>query len=418
VKAGKASSRRVYVCQGTFKESITIERGVPMVGGFDCASGTWKASGNRTVVDAPTSPAVRATGIDIPTRFEGFEVKAPKGTDAAPSSIVLHAKGSPQLTIASSKLVAGRGDDGASGGEGGGLVVGSAANGKPSVPQANRGLTLPMATNNGGAGGVLDCVGAPAITGETGGRGGNGGSYVCQGNTYVVYTSTYGTFPAQPGEARAEMWGWSVEGAAGMDGVSATAGRLTVDGYATGNGTPGTNGAPGKGGRGGAGYDLTGQFCSGGAVFSASGPGGGAGGCPGVAGKPGTGGGASIGALVATSPGLSFEETEIIAGDGGNGGAGTIGASGTPGGEAQAGHSGEHQAYGGGRGGRPGTSGSGAGGPSIAIAYTAGIPMIGSKTRLVVGKAGAGVPEKKISFGEPRTRPASGAGFVKDLYGF
>src|SRR5262249_3586283 len=49
--AAKASGRRVYVCAGTFKESLTIERGISMVGGFDCA--TWEKTDGRTIVEAP-----------------------------------------------------------------------------------------------------------------------------------------------------------------------------------------------------------------------------------------------------------------------------------------------------------------------------------------------------------------------------
>ena len=82
----KAKSKRIYVCQGSFKEAIVIERGIPMIGGLDCTAPIWKQTGARTRIEAPSSPAITAYDVDVPTRIEGFDVYAPDGTNAKPSS--------------------------------------------------------------------------------------------------------------------------------------------------------------------------------------------------------------------------------------------------------------------------------------------------------------------------------------------
>ncbi len=200
-------------------------------------------------------------------------------------------------------------------------------------------------------------------------------------------------------------------GAAGIDGASATSiGAFSPDGYAPKAGTAGTDGAPGKGGTGGNGgprYGGSGSLAdSNKYYYGAAGAGGGAGGCPGLAGAPGGGGGGSIAAVVLASPGLTLTTVELVAGDGGRGGKGTFGSLLQPGGTPGTTPAGSTPAKSGTFGGRAGFSGNGAGGPSVALAFTGGAVVLSPDTHLTAGTAGAGVIARTEPFTSV-TMPAS-----------
>ncbi len=421
IAKGKEVHKRVYVCAGAFREVVTLERGVPVVGGLDCS--TWKPTGGKTKIEAPSSPAMVAKGIDIRTRVEGFEVIAPDGTSGTASSIALHAETSPGLFIARSKLVAGKGHDGASGSNGVQLTLGAAANGGAGVDASSSPswvLLQPFPHRAGEAGGVGECIGEANHDGEPGGVGGKGGTYTCQaqnlGGGGIVYR--WATYHASTNGVPKS----GARGAAGADGESATAiGALSVNGYTPANGSAGTNGAPGKGGSGGAGGSMSTTFCSQETVgFGATGAGGGAGGCPGLAGTAGEGGGASIGALVIASGGLTFDATEIEAHDGGNGGKGSFGSSATDGGAPGVKKGTGTGAGAGGAGGRSGVSGSGAGGPSFGVAHTEGVPVFTNGARAKAGRAGSGVAAETITDAhrDVKTLAGSADGIANDDYAF
>ena len=426
----KAEGKRVYVCAGTYKEAIVLANEIPVIGGFDCTGHRWKRVGERSRIESPTSPALRAKDITSPTRFDGFDVVAPDAHGASASSIAFVVENASGLQMVKSKLTAGAAGDGADGTEGAQLMLGAMTGGDgrdAATLRFDTGLEV-VAYRKGGDGSAGACVGAPGHDGESGGDGGSGGTYVCTtikktqpGGFVLEYLGWdwYRNFSGSPyvrteGEARS-----GDPGTAGADGVSAKGiGAFTADGYVPASGSAGTHGTSGKGGRGGSGQaSRQGQICTnrGQIWYAADGAGGGAGGCPGLAGTAGTGGGASVAARVFSSPGLTFDACELVAGNGGRGGRGTLGSLPTPGaapgtkyGEAEA-------AMSGGAGGRAGASGSGAGGPSFALVHSGAAPKMlnGSMTKAGVG--GAGVPQQSRP-GYAVSVPASAAGIAEEVH--
>jgi len=421
----KAAGKRIYVCEGTYAEAITIEKGIGMVGGFDCSTDpmSWKKTSKSSRVDAPSSPAITATDIDVATRFEGFDVYAPDGTAASPSSIGLLAKHAPSLTIAACKITSGRGADGAAGSEGVQLSSGPSLNGSTGLGEATTVLGQ-FSPRSGAVGGAGQCLGAAGFDGGNGGAGGSGGVFYCREANYptTIYPSWTNlvTVPT-PGVVA----GGGAAGAAGKDGVSAGAGTLTADGFTAGDGVGGTNGAPGAGGDGGGGGTTMGTLvCTDAKVgtyaFGATGSGGGAGGCPGLAGSAGKGGGASIAALVSNSDGLVFASTNLNAGVGGAGGRGALGSMPTAGGQPGTKIGGSGAAQPGGAGGRAGVSGSGAGGPSYGIAFKDAAPKLTDGSVAKAGKGGPGVAAESVTdpLGNTKTRAASADGATQDMHDF
>jgi hypothetical protein len=412
---------RVYVCAGTYKESLTLVNAVSVISALSCDGGVWTTGGARAVLEAPTSPAIRAKDIGLSTRLEGFDVTAPAGTAMTPNSIALIAENAPMLTIASSKLTSAKAFDGVDGTDGVQLTLGALAKGTDGYAQS--GPSVPgnpfaaIGHNTGRPGGVGSCVGAAGHDGESGGTGGNGATEKCGPAGPLYLWSIYSSAATGAYERSDAMVRVASPGAAGTDGASAqSVGLLTPDGYSPSSGTNGTDGAPGKGGGGGNGGPHaidTGLHCSatlnGNYFYGASGAGGGAGGCPGLAGTAGGGGGASIAALVFASPGLTLTTVDLVAGDGGRGGKGTFGSLPQPGGQPGTTPTGASPATAGSFGGRAGFSGNGAGGPSAALAFTAGAVVLSPDTHTTAGAAGAGVAVRSEPFTSV-TMPASAAG--------
>jgi hypothetical protein len=100
VALAKETGKRVYVCEGSYAEQLTIEDGISVIGALDCATATWKSGGEPSKLEGPASPVLRARDIVTPTRLDGFTVTAPDGSAEEPSSIVLIAEGAPALVIA------------------------------------------------------------------------------------------------------------------------------------------------------------------------------------------------------------------------------------------------------------------------------------------------------------------------------
>ena len=433
VSAASQSSRRVFVCAGTYNEAIVVANGVSIGGGYDCSKApAWSPAAGRSIVISPSSPALTARHIDKGTRIEGLDITAPDGDGTNASSIALLAEDATALLVANTKLTAGKGADGAPGTEGIQLVPNSsiAGFGLSYAPYTcPPGVTCVLIDGGrarwpGGVGGTTTCAGAAGHDGEAGGQGGTGGVLVHQ---------------APPDEWRANMdhvnqaltTGESrsgLGGTAGTDGASATSiGRMTADGYLPADGTAGKDGAPGHGGSGGNGRPPPlaplppGPTSPEDLWRGAQGSGGGAGGCPGLAGTPGGGGGASIAALLLGSP-ISFEASELVAHDGGAGGAGTLGSDASIG--SVAGNTTIAAAKGtaGGSGGRAGVSGSGAGGPSFAVAYTgSSVPKLSQDTKTTIGKGGAGVARATSTDNRPfdaRSLSASTGGTAEASHAF
>jgi hypothetical protein len=428
IALGKASSRRVYVCTGTYLEALTLADSIAVIGGLDCSAAIWKTGAPRTRVEAPTSPAIVAKNITTVTRVEALDVLAPQATQAGGSSIGLLAEKAGALVIANSKITASdaaKGDDGAEGIQ---LVQGGTLNGQASPVKTTAVCSsLPPATCAGGfgpnwidppsgAGGTSVCAGAPGHDGEAGGKGGTGGlMQVYQGQVVINGVPTPTLFlkdyltgaantshPATLGQARA-----GGPTAAGVDGPNAAVlGTFSSQGYTPSDGTSGTDGSPGKGGSGEDGtapsFPVPAGAAVGDAVRGISGAGGGAGGCPGLAGSAGKGGGASIAALLTDSP-MTFDNSELVAGKGGDPGHGTLGSLPTPGGTAPL-HAGSDGAP-------AGFSGNGSAGPSIGIAHAGAAPILGT-SKVTPGVGGAAIDLRTRG---ATTIPATPAGLSKDV---
>lgn len=427
---GKATGTRVLVCAEDYPESVTLVDGVSAFGNIDCKVSPWvSGSTARARIVSPTSPAVTAKDLKLPTKLESFEVIAPDldgspATDDAGTSIALDVRASTGLVVVASLLHAGKGAPGTDGTEGPVNVLAAAAEGVAAVDQA---VNLPCNTMivldcgnvrvTGAAGGTPGCSIGPS--GGPGGKGGDGRWYA--NNVEATVTAQFQGLPlvasastAKGGvNASASGYGIGQSGAAGVPGGEGKDGAngvssLTPAGFVRGNGTAGTAGDPAGGGGGGAGtayqWNANGGFES--PIPSplqspyrrtATGGSGGAGGCGGQPGTPATGGGASIGALLVGSS-ATFERTRVESSAGGRAGKGNLGTSGTAGGRG-----GNGTAHGGiltagrggdgGPGGNGGASGHGAPGPSIAIAYTEK-PVL-TAVDLAPGPAGEGQPELK-----------------------
>jgi hypothetical protein len=388
----KMTQRNVFACQGTFKEDVVLVEGVSMLGGLDCSRPEWPMSDAMTRIESPRSPAVQATFIATPIRFEGFEVIAPEGKRSGESSIAFYTQGTPSITIVRSRLVAKNGANGADGVEPPAIVVSGNVNGEDGATSIDVCSSIyylcPPPLPGSAVGGNVTCNGKA----DANIRGGNGG----QPGLFRTFRNEQGTFVAvevyqnnpandsKPGEGRN-----AYPGAPGRDGASATGfGTMSVAGYTPKNGTAGTDGTNGSGGSGGKG-SWPRPTRSDTIYRGFGGAGGGAGGCGGVAGTPGEGGGASIG-LFATRSSAQLVAVEILTGNGGAGGRGTFGAAATRGGAPGKADT-LNVGASGGNGGRAGTSGSGAGGPSIGIAYSGTTPTL-VETKFSIGQGGAGVP--------------------------
>jgi len=398
--AASAGKRDVYVATGVYNESVRLETGVRVYGGYSSDFHVRTVVLYETVVmgTAPTAERPGAVNaIDIGdgalTVFDGFSVygadnKVPGGTSIA----VYVRNGTDMLRVTNNRVVAGDGGDGMPGNHGGAGASGSS--GQPGAKAHDLGHDGCAAADvtAGGAAGTNACGG----TGVSGGNGGSaicpdffeGGNQICpnfggtqtskaeekgadgQGSSgsdgkggtagfdsliYDGFCSALGGFGscglcsnpqdgAKPGTA----------GAAGTEGVLGAAGQgcATGDGSVVGGlwvpgvastGGSGTHGGGGGGG-GAAGGVETGDCADSGSKYSdlgGSGGGGGAGGCEGTGGGAGGGGGASFGIFVVfDAPPASVPQVlgnMIAGGSGGYGGNGGNGGTGGVGGDGGAG---------------------------------------------------------------------------------
>lgn len=422
-------AKRVYVCTGTYKESVVLVNAVSVVGGLDC-TGTWKmTTGGRSRIEANASPALRASDITNDTSLIGFTVVAPAGTEANRSSFGLIARNAKHLKIVSSTITAGNGMAGAPGVAGAGPVEGSTVNGSNGT--ASVGAYIPTLGVEGGVKGYPSCSGGmggvSACGGGAGGSGGAGGVYECVTNagppvtrswTVMEYTYQLKTYVLTPAPAQIP----ANQGSVGSDGARGTNGTdmgvLTEDGYTTADGTKGGDGGPGFGGAGGSGGAAPSTVCSADTVYKPGcGAGGGAGGCGAFAGTSGTGGGASVAASVFDSEGLVFDAVQLQAGTGGDGGAGSFGTLPTSGGLPGAMLNGAPTGGLGGRGGIAGTSGSGGGGPSFGLAYVGAEPTLVNGASAKAGNGGEGAPAMMTTIvGVVSLLPESPSGKTADVY--
>lgn len=424
--AAAKNGKRVLACAETYPESVVVPSGVSAYGYFGCAGGAFVMdAAKRARIEAPSSPALSADGVTLPTRIEGFEIVAPAGTADAPSSIAVRAKGSKLLTISQSKLIAG---DGLPGADGAAPTATPAAGGVGEVGR-NGGVCGPATvpcflmgqTGNlpGEGASAIEC--GDGVVSGPGGAGGYGASYnTSSQKTFDPKAGVGGGPTTAPGGAVDVYIGGAgqqgANGARGLDGANGTI-SFEAEGIVVKDGSRGSDGRPGQGGGGGA---AQARFADG-ETLSASGAGGGAGGCPGRSGTPGTTGGSSIAVYSARSE-LVLDGVQILASRGGRAGRGSLGSAPAAGGagglgtrrftsvggnthELGGGHGGA-----GGSGGAAGVSGHGAPGASVGIVSigTAAVVRGGS---IQVGAGGEEAPETSDLGG---TLPATGPGLSKD----
>ncbi|MBK8215312.1 MAG: hypothetical protein IPK71_16350 [Myxococcales bacterium] len=422
ITLAKAAKKRVYVCASTYAEALELLPGVSIVGNMDCATDPtkWTISQANTIVASPTSPAITAREINVPTRIDGLDVIAPAGNDTEPSSIGLLAVNSTGLTFVGGKIEAQSGANGKNGEAPEGFLANVVRTAEP--PRANSaciaglGAGSPCRYSEGGAlvnarpeiglsqGGQVTCQAAGASLTAAGGEGGVGRLYRASQGSAVPYAAPTPGKPGVPDVTPAQPAG----------GASSFGGTFGEGEYRVGDGTQGGQAATASaGGAGGFGSAAlvpvpTEPFMT----FASSGGGGGAGGCPGRAGTPGRGGGASIAVLTTRSP-LRLEKTVLRAGNGGNGGRGSFGSAPT------LGQAGAGAGAAGAPGVQAGASGHGAGGPSIAIVHDTTVPTQ-VQCQLAHGAAGVSPGEQTQpgTFpGQPaRTIPAATPAIAQDTF--
>lgn len=375
VALASAAKKDVYVCNGSYAESVVVANvPVGIYGGYDCANG-W-ARGNDRATIAPTS-GIPLTIRDLTTMtVDRIALHAADGVDPGQSSIGAFVSNAHDIQLAHVSVTAGRGaagttppvpvslaQDATSGTPGRSLDAATCTRNDP-----NR----PAACSDHGAGGFS--IAAPPACEGPGGAGGDGG------NALLGIPNTIGYAGAPNGVGGVNHGANGSDGAQGADGAAASVGvgSVTASGYVASNG--GTNGADGTTGGGGAGgvgglsryVDSLPPY-----YFNAGGGGGqgGNGGCGAAGGKGGSAGGASIGVLVFGSD-VKLRNSSIRTNAGGAGGGAVAGARGQFGGIGGAAglgtrygvYPGTGEAGGnGGRGGNGGVGGAGGGGASVGL---------------------------------------------------
>jgi hypothetical protein len=380
---GKA---RIYVCNGTYPEQVTLTRALSLFGGLSCAPGPagpqWSYVGGLAQVVSPSpnfalsvagvAPGVSGPGIrveDIAFVARDTTPADPPGTSSIGALVV-----SSSVSFRRVTLRAGRGADGAAGATGDAAPnwVGPAPNGAPGMSDLlpDAGLLgginqcLHFGSSAGGFG-VIGCgdvgmgsagTATPPAPAVVAGRDG------LPADTPLPDGGTTG-YPQDPGDPGAD-------GLAGDGGAAPLAyGMLSASGWAP---TAGGDGAFGNPGQGGAARNAN-LFGPGGCMAQfteVSGGSGGAGGCGGSGGRGGQGGGAGI-ALAIQSSTVDLQQCLLITGDGGHGGQGGAGQNSQAGGDGvmnEFNYSMPGQSGGNGGGGSGGAGGTG--GISVAIVYS------------------------------------------------
>jgi hypothetical protein len=439
---------RVFVCAEEYAEgTVELVDGISVYGYFDCTKndmqGRWQVdTAAHAKVKATATIALRAKRLVNGSRVESMEFVAADAITAGASSYGLEAVQSKGLLFVRTRIVAGRGGDGADGAAPVQLVSDRTADGTAgTAPSACQWVVIGPGVPNlfvcdvvqASTGGTNACggVGVPA---GPGGGGGKGARVVWReipaGSPRFVATTPETRTEGQPlvattttAQGAVYNSALAVAGSAGGAGASGPngAGTWSMDGYVAGDGQAGLSGLPGQGGGGGAGGGFISPFLAGGFALgdvwsNGRGSGGGAGGCPGLAGGRGTGGGASVGVYASASV-IRFEGGEIATSIAGRAGKGSAGSVATAGGVAGAnlGTSDNSRGAAGGRGGFAGASGHGAAGPAYNVVSTGDAPVLAG-TSLPLAAAAAGQPASVNTDGV--SLPSANAGAVATSYSF
>ncbi|MEE2789009.1 MAG: MopE-related protein, partial [Myxococcota bacterium] len=372
---------KVLVSDGLYRETVTLQPGIDVLGGHNRVNWTRNPEINTTIIRANDTQmihaaAVYAINITQSTTLDGFAIEGE--TPVLGNSYGVYVRDSNQnLRITNNRIRAGngaRGSAGQSGSSGQPGVQGSRGSdafplngactlGDPSIAGnhgnvggAGGSRSCGDVSPDGGRGGYTSCPafersegsGVDGLLPANGGQGGLGGAgregndsnigFICN----IPDTSDNGR--AQ-GEGETGLPG--ADGADGLGGSGAVSarGQLDADGHhwlgASGaNGAPGVAGGGGGGGGAAAGIKINYRVDT--FDIGASGGGGGSGGCPGDRGVGGTAGGGSFGVfIIFTNVGPAnvdafpvMQDNEVTRGFGGNGGPGGNGGAGGEGGKA------------------------------------------------------------------------------------
>ncbi|WP_437734962.1 hypothetical protein [Sorangium sp. So ce1335] len=400
----KANGKRVLACaSGAFGESVTIEAGVEVIGGFDCdAEWAWSAEARSAIEGPAGAVALTMTEGASGAKVRSFAIRAASATEPGGSSIGV-AVADVEAELAQVDVTAGDAMDGANGETPG------------EAPQV--GASAPMNVSNactnpsvvfGGDPGVTECedgetrggAGGPGgITGTKEGNGEKGADGVPLPEQNPSNRGIGGSGQTDPAdECNAGANGKS--GDSGDPGIASSDTTLTLAGIVGGDGQSGTPGKRGQGGGGGGGAKA-GVFCpgAGGTTVDgvgASGGGGGAGGCGGKGGGGGKAGGSSLG-IVSLGTKLVLTDVTVAVGKAGNGGNGAGGRGGAPGGSGAPGGTASPlggsigcRGGDGGQGGMGGPGAGGRGGHAVGIAYGAVPGAAVTLANFMGGTAGEG----------------------------
>ena len=377
--AKRGGKPRIYVCEGTYAETIDLSSAVSVFGGFDCAS--WSHTGNKARFEAknPGDFALRVASVSDPITLADLELVAKPGDSTHLSIVAAFLRDSPNVSLRRLKLVAAEAANGANAAPG---VTGTPnpTNLDGNNPDAGLGAAGGAAkactcsnggSSKGGKGGSAGGLAPDGESGETAMAVVDPPTATGQGSTSIECQST-----ATPGRKGSNA-------PAADDAVPPSApGEIVATGWKAADGLAGESGKPGQGG-GGAGGNPAGGSPGGGG-------GGACGGCGGTGGGGGGGGGASIALLLLNSP-VKLETSELLsakAGDGGDGAAGGQGAIGGSGGTRVGSCAGGD----GGRGGNGGAGAGGSGGVSAGIVHKGDAPVVDAATDAAITHGTAGEP--------------------------
>lgn len=371
--------KRVYVCDGTYEEQISIE-GIAstLIGGLAC---DFRGAGPKPKLTPKSGTALSVAGVGGASVIDiTIEASSDANTPGS-SAIGVFITSAADILLRGVDITAGAGQGGTDGGD-----ASSTAN--------HSGGTAPFAQNGSGTGAPTTAPTCTACVDGSKSIAGNGGGT----NPNIVLATPGDASPTKVGTGNAGgtnimACGPGLPGTHGPPAPQAIGGTvpgtLGAKGWndRTTTAQAGKSGLPGQGGGGG------------GTVQTGSGGTGACGGCGGGGGAAGSDGGSSIGVLVHQSTKIVIEKSNVTAGTGGKGGNGGKGQKGQ--GAPSGGGSGVGGGCSGGAGGHGaggGGGGGGVGGYSVGIAYIGPAP---ETPQSVVTKGAAGIPGTGGKGGDP-----------------
>jgi hypothetical protein len=196
--AASSNKPRVYVCTGTYSDSVEVAKPISFHGGFTCTGGDWKYTGDVPIWNAAKADhALRIAGAGDKLAIEDLEFDAKDGSAAGESSIGIFIADSAEVSLTRVVVNAGKGVDGETkvkqsakgnapkggaavnpiGGAGSKLTCpdGDSIGGNGGTVGANDATAGQPALGQGAAGaGITDCgVGGSGSPGAGGGKGGD-----------------------------------------------------------------------------------------------------------------------------------------------------------------------------------------------------------------------------------------------------